>query len=35
MIYRNSKGELIEININDYINDVAYYKKILFINKGN
>ena len=29
MIFRNSKGELIEINKYDYMNDMIYYEKIM------
>jgi hypothetical protein len=29
MIFRNSKGELIEINKYDYSNDMIYYEKIM------
>ena len=33
MIFRNSKGELIEINKYDYSNDMIYYEKIMNIQK--
>jgi hypothetical protein len=29
MIFRNSKGELIEINKYDYPNDTIYYEKVM------
>lgn len=33
MIFRNSKGELIEINKYEYSNDMIYYEKIMNIQK--
>jgi hypothetical protein len=35
MLYRNSEGKLVEININDYLTDKEYYKKIIDINHIN
>jgi len=35
MLYRNSDGKLVEININDYLTDKEYYKKIIDINHIN
>ncbi len=32
MIYRNSVGDLIEINKNSYINDIEYMKYVLGVN---
>ena len=29
MLFRNTKGELIEINKNDHVNDILYYQKIM------
>jgi hypothetical protein len=33
MIFRNSKGQLVEINKYDYSNDMIYYEKIMNIQK--
>ena len=38
MIFRNSKGQLIELNILDFISDKEYYKKLIsikFFSKDN
>jgi len=31
MLFRNMNGQLIEINKNDYVNDILYYQKIIKI----
>jgi len=33
MLFRTNKGELIEINKYDFVNDKLYYEKILEISK--
>ena len=35
MIFRTVNGELMEININDYITDIEYYKRIMIIMTKN
>ena len=35
MLFRCSKGELIETKRFDYINDKEYYKKIIKLKKNN
>lgn len=31
MIIRNTNGKLIEININDFVNDKEYYRKVILL----
>ena len=31
MLYRNNSGNLIEININDFLTDIDYYKEVINI----
>jgi hypothetical protein len=34
MIFRDKNGKLVEININDYITDGEYYKKLMDLLKS-